>query len=46
MNILSDGEVCLEFIKPQEGQEKVVEVLRISAEGKQVGIDMKFYRFD
>ncbi|XP_033097627.1 serine/threonine-protein kinase PLK4-like [Anneissia japonica] len=36
VSILDTGEVCLEFLKTRENQEKVVEVVRISEDGLQL----------
>lgn len=35
-NISSTGEVCLEFIKVKRGEEKVMEVMRISSDGDRI----------
>jgi len=35
-NISSGGEVCLEFVKLRRGEEKVVEVMRISTDGDRI----------
>ncbi|XP_013418582.1 serine/threonine-protein kinase PLK4 [Lingula anatina] len=36
MNILEDGEVCLEFFKSKDNQDRVVEVCKISADGRKI----------
>lgn len=36
VNILENGEVCLEFVKQKHKEEKVVEVFNISSDGQQV----------
>lgn len=36
VNILEDGEVCLEFLKTKEGKDSVVEVCKISPDGRKV----------
>ncbi|XP_071452732.1 serine/threonine-protein kinase PLK4 [Hetaerina americana] len=36
LSILEFGEVCIEFVKKRNGEEKVVEVCRISADGMRV----------
>ncbi|XP_046395457.1 serine/threonine-protein kinase PLK4 [Ischnura elegans] len=36
LSILDSGEVCIEFVKKRSGEEKVVEVCRISADGMRV----------
>ncbi|XP_041463144.1 serine/threonine-protein kinase PLK4-like isoform X2 [Lytechinus variegatus] len=38
VSIMPGGEVCLEFLKTKDGQDRVVEVLRISQDGMQVTI--------
>ncbi|XP_072171640.1 serine/threonine-protein kinase PLK4-like [Diadema setosum] len=38
VSIMNRGEVCLEFLKSREGQDRVVEVLRISQDGMKVTI--------
>eukprot|EP00057_Strongylocentrotus_purpuratus_P014161 XP_011668635.1 PREDICTED: serine/threonine-protein kinase PLK4 [Strongylocentrotus purpuratus] len=38
VSIMLGGEVCLEFLKTKDGQDRVVEVLRISQDGMQVTI--------
>ena len=38
VNIMDNGEVCLEFVKTKHKEEKVVEVFIISADGMQVGL--------
>jgi len=35
-NILHNGEVCLEFIKNKKGEERVMDVMRISSDGQRV----------
>lgn len=37
VSILDTGEVCMELLKSQSGQERVKEVLRISRDGSLVG---------
>jgi len=37
-NILPNGEVCLEFIKNRGGEEKVMDVLRISTDGLRIAV--------
>ena len=37
-NILSTGEVCLEFISKKRGKEKIQDVMRISGDGQRVVI--------
>nr|XP_061798761.1 serine/threonine-protein kinase PLK4-like [Nerophis lumbriciformis] len=39
VSILDTGEVCMEFLKCQNGQERVTEVLRISPDGSVVTIE-------
>jgi polo-like kinase 4 len=43
VSILTSGEVCLEFIKIRESSEKVVEVMRISADGMRVSSNPEIY---
>ena len=38
MNLLDDGQICLEFLKPRDGQDRIVEVFRISPDGRQVSV--------
>jgi len=35
-NILPNGDVCLEFIKVERGEERVIDVMQISADGQRV----------
>jgi len=35
-NILGNGEVCLEFIKTRRGEERVIDVMRISQDGQRI----------
>ncbi|ELU12783.1 hypothetical protein CAPTEDRAFT_221177 [Capitella teleta] len=38
VNILDDGTVCLEFFKVKNGEDRVLEVLKISADGMQINV--------
>ena len=38
MLILGGGEVCMEFLKVRRGEERVVEVMRVSGDGQRVVI--------
>jgi len=37
-NVTASGEVCLEFLKTRRGEERVVEVMRVSGDGQRVVI--------
>lgn len=45
VSILDTGEVCMELVKCQNGQERVKEVLRISCDGTMVNINLFFFYF-
>ena len=38
VNVLADGWVCLEFTKPHDGGERVVEIFRVSPDGGQIEV--------